>query len=78
MLRIDPSQRSRLIEIIRSLSDRIDEAKDHGWLGEAEGLRVSLDAARNKLAALDRAVKRSDTRVADLGIPQIRNREGTS
>ncbi|OKJ21383.1 integrase [Streptomyces sp. CB01580] len=72
MLRIDPSQRRRLIEIIRSLSDRIDEARDHGWLGEAEGLRVSLDAARSKLAALDRAVKRSDTRVADLGIPQIR------
>lgn len=73
MLRIDPSQRRRLIEIIRSLSDRIGEAKDHGWLGEAEGLRVSLDAARSKLTALDRAVNRSETRVADLGIPQIRN-----
>lgn len=72
MLRIAPSRRRRLIEIIRSLSDRINEATDHGWLGEAEGPRVSLDAACSKLAALDRAVKSSDTRVADLGIPQIR------
>lgn len=72
MLRMDPSQRRRLIEIIKSLSDRIDEAKLNGWLGEAEGLRVSLQAARKKLAALDRATTPSTARITDLGIPQIK------
>ncbi|MGW2033417.1 tyrosine-type recombinase/integrase [Streptomyces sp. NPDC001811] len=78
MLRVDPAQRARLIEIIRSLSERIAEAKLNGWLGEEEGLRVSLEAAHNKLTAMDRIRNQSTTRIADLGIPQIKNREGTS
>ncbi|MBZ9645832.1 site-specific integrase, partial [Streptomyces sp. PSKA30] len=78
MLRVDPVQRQRLIEIIRSLAERINEAKLNGWLGEAEGLQVSLEAASKKLTSLDRAATRSTARIADLGIPQIRNREGTS
>jgi hypothetical protein len=41
-------------------------------LGEEEGLRVSLEAARNKLTAMDRTRNQSTTRIADLGIPQIR------
>ncbi|WP_206311691.1 hypothetical protein [Streptomyces sp. DASNCL29] len=69
---MDPSQRRRLIEIIRSLTDRIDEAKLNGWLGEAEGLKVSLEAAQKKLIALDRASSATAQRIADLGIPQIR------
>ncbi|SCF90834.1 hypothetical protein GA0115258_11688, partial [Streptomyces sp. LamerLS-31b] len=72
MLRVDPAQRNRLIEIIRSLSERIAEAKINGWLGEEEGLRVSLEAARNKLTAMERTRNQSTTRIADLGIPQIR------
>ncbi|MER8233157.1 hypothetical protein [Streptomyces sp. NPDC094049] len=72
MLRVDPAQRARLIEIIRSLTERIAEAKLNGWLGEEEGLRVSLEAARNKLTAMDRTRSQSTTRIADLGIPQIR------
>ncbi|MEV7394628.1 MULTISPECIES: site-specific integrase [unclassified Streptomyces] len=78
MLRMDPGQRKRLIEIIHSLTDRIREAKLNGWLGEAEGLQVSLQAAGKKLAALDRAATRSSTHIADLGIPQIRNRKEPS
>ncbi|MFD7916791.1 hypothetical protein ACFV30_39900 [Streptomyces sp. NPDC059752] len=65
-------------EIAHSLNDRIKEAKLNGWLGEAEGLQVSLEAAGKKLAALDRAATHSSTHIADLGIPQIRNRKGTS
>ncbi|MFR9793756.1 hypothetical protein ACL07V_34700 [Streptomyces sp. MB22_4] len=65
---VDSAQRTRLIEIICSLSERIAEAKLNGWLGE-EGLRVSLEAARNKLAAMDRIRNQSITRIADLGIP---------
>lgn len=78
MLRIGPRQRQRLVEIIHSLNDRIKEAKANGWLGEAEGLQVSLEAAGKKLASLDRAATRGSTHVADLGIPQIRDRKGTS
>jgi hypothetical protein len=54
MLRVDPNQRNRLIEIIRNLADRIDEARVNGWLGEVQGLQISLDAARAKLISLDR------------------------
>jgi integrase len=54
MLRVDPTQRRRLAEIITNLGERISEARLNGWLGEVEGLRVSLRAAQDKLAALDR------------------------
>jgi integrase len=72
MLRIDPGQRQRLAEIIQSLTERIKEAKSNGWLGEAEGLQVSLQAAAKKLVALDQSRTRSKHTVTDLGLPQIR------
>jgi len=76
MLRVDPAQRPRLIEIVRNLTDRIAEAKLNDWLGEAQGLQVSLDAARAKLTALDRARKSNGTnRITDLGIPVITSPE---
>ena len=46
LLRPDPVERSRLVEIRDNLLERIDEAESNGWLGEAEGLRVSLDGRR--------------------------------
>jgi hypothetical protein len=54
MLRVDSRQRARLVEIIANLTERIEEAEIHGWLGEKEWLGVSLQAARAKLATLDR------------------------
>jgi integrase len=72
MLRVDPAQRTRLIDITRSLTDRVEEAKLNGWLGEAEGLGVSLQAARKKLVALDRATTNGRAFPTDLGMPQIR------
>jgi len=57
MLRVDPRQRTRLIEIIRNLAERIREAKANGWHGEVDGLTVSLTAAETKLAGLDRAAR---------------------
>ncbi|MFE0509470.1 hypothetical protein [Streptomyces sp. NPDC058964] len=54
MLRVDPQQCRRLEEIIRRLGDRIDEAGVSGSLGEEQGLQISLEAARSKLASLDR------------------------
>jgi hypothetical protein len=50
MLRIDPAQRHRLEEIRDNLQARITEAEREGWAGEAEGLKISLDAATSKLA----------------------------
>jgi vacuolar-type H+-ATPase catalytic subunit A/Vma1 len=72
MLRVDPKQRNRLIEIVRNLSDRIDEAPANGWFGEVQGLQISLDAARAKLVSLDRT-SRSSGSITKLGIPKIRN-----
>ncbi|MGI8312936.1 tyrosine-type recombinase/integrase [Saccharopolyspora hattusasensis] len=37
MLRVSPTQRPRLVEIIRNLGDRITEAKMNNWLGEVQG-----------------------------------------
>jgi Phage integrase family len=55
LLRPDPAQRHRLVEIRDNLLARIEEAKRQGWLGEVEGLQVSLAAARQKLEQMERA-----------------------
>jgi hypothetical protein len=70
MLRVDPRQRNRLTEIIANLGDRITEARASGGLGEVQGLQVSLDAARAKLASLAKAEQARNGQV-DLGIPTI-------
>jgi hypothetical protein len=53
LLRPDPAQRTRLVQIRDNLLARIAEAHTEGWLGEVDGLNVSLAAARIKLAQLD-------------------------
>ena len=72
MLRIDPAQRHRLEEIRDNLLARITEAEREGWTGEAEGLRVSLDAANNKIAQADLTAARRAEAV-NLGIPAYRD-----
>jgi hypothetical protein len=72
MLRIDPAQRHRLEEIRDNLLARIAEAEREGWTGEAEGLRVSLAAANNKIAQADNAAARRNEAVT-LGIPAYRD-----
>ena len=42
----DPAQRNRIAEIRDNLTARIAEAEHEGWLGEAEGLKISLAGAR--------------------------------
>ena len=74
MLRVSPRQRQRLAEIIRNLAERIAEARANGWVGEVQGLQVSLAKAKEKLAGLDRNLQRSSSRQAgptDLGMPII-------
>jgi hypothetical protein len=70
LLRPDPAQRDRLVEIRDNLLARIAEAQREGWLGEVEGLQVSLAGATDKLAQLDRRAHASAT--VDLGIPLVR------
>jgi len=52
LLRPDPTQEPRLLAIIVNLNDRVREAQDRGWVGEIDGLKVSLDAANQKLAQM--------------------------
>ena len=52
----DPTQRRRLVDIRDNIFARIQEARREGWLGEIEGLEVSLAGAEHKLAQLDRQV----------------------
>jgi integrase len=61
MLQPDPAQAQRLAEIITSLHERIREATERGWLGEAEGLQVSLTGARQKLRQIRQTRSRTTT-----------------
>ncbi|MBA2811492.1 hypothetical protein E0500_030185 [Streptomyces sp. KM273126] len=69
MLQFDPQQRPRLIDIIRNLRERITEARANGWLGEVEGLLVSLNAAMAKLTSLNRTSADGRPQLVDLGMP---------
>ncbi|MDP4511740.1 hypothetical protein [Nonomuraea turcica] len=66
MLQVDTRQRPRLMEIIDNLRARVHEAQKQGWLGEVQGLGVSLEAAEAKLTSLDRRGR------IDLGLPSVR------
>ncbi|MFF7237734.1 tyrosine-type recombinase/integrase [Streptomyces collinus] len=75
LLRPEPSQRDRLIEIRDNLINRISEAQREGWLGEVEGLEISLAGAEDKLAQLDAALK---PMVIHLGLPAFGQIAGRS
>lgn len=68
LLRPGPAQRARLVEIRDNLLARIAEAQREGWLGEVEGLRVSLAGAEEKLVQLDNLIARRNTTV-NVGMP---------
>ena len=70
---MDPQQRNRIAEICDNLVARITEAEREGWLGEVDGLKVSLAAARNKLAQLDQRTRQNATQ---LGIPAFTDTAG--
>ena len=67
MLWPDPAHRDRLVEIRDNLAARITEAQREGWLGEVEGLQISLAGANDKLAQIDR---RHPGRTVALGMPR--------
>jgi hypothetical protein len=68
MLWPDAAQRDRLVEIRDNLIARIIEAKREGWLGEVEGLQISLTGANDKLAQID---KRAHSTPIELGMPTL-------
>ena len=65
----DPAQRDRIAEIRDNLTARITEAEREGWLGEVEGLKVSLAGAEDKLAQIDRRTR--TTAPVELGMPAL-------
>ena len=67
MLWPDPEQRPRLVEIRDNLHARIAEAEREAWLGEVEGLHVSLTGAQDKIAQIDR--RPTSRAPVDLGMP---------
>jgi hypothetical protein len=77
LLRPDPAQRGRLEEIRANLCDRIAEAEREGWLGEIEGLKVSLAGTEDKLAQIGTALQREDQAV-HLGMPAFPEIAGRS
>lgn len=70
LLRPDPAQRARLADIRDNLIARIAEAEREGWLGEVEGLQVSLAGAQDKLTQLDAEATRRSNAVS-LGMPAL-------
>jgi len=70
MLWPDPAHRHRLVEIRDNLHARIAEAEREGWLGEVEGLQVSLAGAEDKITQLDK--RPAHRTVVALGIPGSR------
>lgn len=68
MLRPDPAQAGRLVEVADNLRERIAEAQMHGWLGEVEGLQVSLAAAKEKIAQAQQLSRRAEV---NLGLPNF-------
>lgn len=70
LLRPDPAQQARLVEIRDNLIARIAEAEREGWLGEVEGLRVSLAGAEDKLCQINRQAQTAPT---SLSMPTTRS-----
>jgi hypothetical protein len=76
LLRPDPAQLPRLEEIHANLTDRLQEAKEQGWLGEVAAIEASLAAANQKLAAMRELAARHTTTY--LGMPDFRPAVGRS
>ena len=77
LLRPDPAQRHRLEEIRANLRDRITEAEREGWLGEIEGLKVSLAGTEDKLVQIAASLQRKADAV-QLGMPAFPDIAGRS
>ncbi|MFE4592522.1 hypothetical protein [Streptomyces laurentii] len=66
----------RLQEIYANLVDRLQEAKDQGWLGEVAAIETTMAAAAQKLEAMRERAAQPST--VHLGMPDIRRDAGRS
>ena len=67
LLRVDPAQMPRLENIHANLVDRLEEAKEQGWLGEVAAIETTRAAAEQKLGAMRSAAAQHTT--TTLGMP---------
>jgi hypothetical protein len=61
MLRMDPVQFPRLLEIEQDTHRLLAEARERGWDGEAAGLQTTLQHITEKKAQVDRIQATSTT-----------------
>ncbi|MFH8475944.1 hypothetical protein [Streptomyces sp. NPDC018000] len=66
----------RLEEIHANLLDRLQEAREQGWVGEVAAIEASLAAAEQKLATMRDLADRHTT--VHLGMPDFRTSAGRS
>jgi hypothetical protein len=72
MLRVDPKMVDRLDEIHADLLARRGHAQTQGWLGEIEGIDLTLHFLAEKRAETVRHARYSGDSVTPLGMPTIR------
>ncbi|WP_431037441.1 hypothetical protein ACQYWQ_24295 [Streptomyces sp. P6-2-1] len=75
LLLVDPAQMPRLQEIHANLVDRLQEARDQGWLGEVAAIGTTRATAQKLEAMRDRAAQPS---TVHLGMPGFRRDSGRS
>jgi hypothetical protein len=66
----------RLEEIRANLGDRLQEAKDQGWLGEVAAIETTMAAAAQKLEATRDLTTRFATTSIHIGMPDVRPSAG--
>lgn len=66
----------RLEEIRANLADRLQEAKEQGWLGEVAAIEATLAAAAQKLEAMRDLTARSASTSIHIGMPDVRPSAG--
>jgi hypothetical protein len=69
MLHVNPKMLPRLYELEQDLLDRRQHAEAEGWIGEIEGIDLTLTFLRGKR---DEASRRSRQPIVDLGLPRPR------
>ncbi|WP_432124265.1 recombinase [Streptomyces sp. C10-9-1] len=69
MLHINPKMLGRLEELEADLLARLQQAKEENWLGEVEGINLTLTFLREKREETQRRAQR---RTVELGIPTRR------
>ena len=67
MLQVNSKMLPRLDELETDLLDRRSRAKQEGWLGEIDGLDLTLNLLRQKRDETRRMLRRS----TDLGMPRL-------